>query len=256
MTVKSAGIIGYGHFGAFLYTLIKRFQPELELFVYSPEQAIDDDNFHTLDTVARADLVSLAVPISAYASVIEAIEPQLESHSVVIDIATVKHYTASLLRSALPGARFLSIHPMFGPASYTKRHFDVSGFRIALTDSNLGDTELDALQTWVQSLGFEVIRMSAEEHDRVLAETLFLTHYVGQVISAGQFQRSEIDTVSFAYLMDAVDSVRNDTDLFVDVSLYNPYCAEVIERFDAAEHDVKRRYLSKLRRAGIDRSEG
>ena len=39
--------------------------------------------------------------------------------------------------------------------------------------------------------------------------------------------------------MDAVDSVRHDTRLFEDVSRYNPYCREVIERFEANYRKVR-----------------
>ena len=81
--------------------------------------------------------------------------------------------------------------------------------------------------------------MSPEEHDKHLAETLFLTHLVGQIIARGEFGRTEIDTVSFGYLMDAVESVKHDTELFQDVFRYNPYCRQVLERFGVAEQAVQ-----------------
>ena len=244
--MNSIGLIGYGQFGQFLVTLIERFRPDLEVRIYSPDQTVDHKRFHSLDVTAGADVVVVAVPIRAYASVLDEIKPCIGADTLVVDIATVKDYTAKLIHSTLPGQRFVSVHPMFGPASYQKCHREVSGFRIALTESNLSDDELSAAEHWATALGFRVIHMSAEKHDRILAETLFLTHYVGQVIAGADFQRSTIDTVSFTYLMDAVESVRNDSDLFADVSLYNPYCADVIERFDRAERDVRQRYLSQI----------
>ena len=89
-----------------------------------------------------------------------------------------------------------------------------------------------------QELGFDVVEMDAEAHDRHLAETLFLTHFVGQTISRAGFNRTEIDTVSFDYLMDAMESVRHDTELFKDVFRYNPFCEEVLKRFEKAEGEV------------------
>ena len=68
---------------------------------------------------------------------------------------------------------------------------------------------------------------------------MFLTHYIGQIVARGGFKRSNIDTISFGSLMDAVDSVRHDTRLFEDVSRYNPYCREVIERFEANYRKVR-----------------
>ena len=65
-----------------------------------------------------------------------------------------------------------------------------------------------------------------------------MTHFVGQVVSRADFARTGIDTVSFGYLMDAVESVKQDTALFQDVYRFNPYCEEVLKRFEAAEADV------------------
>ena len=90
------------------------------------------------------------------------------------------------------------------------------------------------------------IRYSLKTHDRDLAETLFLTHYVGQVVAHGNFERTDIDSVSFGYLMDSVDSVRRDTKLFEDVFRFNPYCRKVVERFDTSERHVRERLLGYL----------
>jgi hypothetical protein len=72
----------------------------------------------------------------------------------------------------------------------------------------------------------------------MLAETLFLTHYVSQIVAKGGFVRTDIDTLSFGYLMDAVESVRGDTELFRDVFAFNPYCQDIIRRFETAEGEV------------------
>jgi prephenate dehydrogenase len=84
-----------------------------------------------------------------------------------------------------------------------------------------------------------VVEKTAETHDRELAETLFLTHYIGQIVARGGFERTEIDTLSFGYLMDAVDSVRHDGRLFEEVYRFNSYCRQVIDRFDASEGAVR-----------------
>ena len=49
---------------------------------------------------------------------------------------------------------------------------------------------------------------------------------------------TDIDTLSFGFLMDAVESVKSDTELFRDVFAFNPYCEEIIARFEKAEADV------------------
>lgn len=88
--------------------------------------------------------------------------------------------------------------------------------------------------------GLKVLELSVDEYDRLVADTLFLTHLIGQTIKRGGFERTAIDTVSFGFLMNAVESVAHDEALFRDVYKYNPYCKDVIARLEKAEGDIKR----------------
>jgi prephenate dehydrogenase len=93
--------------------------------------------------------------------------------------------------------------------------------------------------SWLQSLGLLTIIMLSDKHDEHLAETLFLTHYVGQIVAEAGFDRTTIDTVSFGFLMDAVESVKNDRQLFLDVWRYNPYCKAMITKFHQAQKNIE-----------------
>ena len=235
----SFGLVGYGHFGAFLHTLARRYLPDAPLKIHSGRRNPDGVSFFPLEEVAACDAVVLAVPISAYPATLARIGPHLGADSVVVDVATVKKYTMDLLRATRPARTFVAMHPMFGPESYAKRGGDVSGLRIVVTGHTLTPARYSALRAKLAEVGFSVIEKTAEAHDKDLAETLFLTHYIGQVIARGGFERTEIDTVSFGYLMDAVDSVRHDGQLFKEVCRFNPYCRQVIERFDASDREVR-----------------
>jgi prephenate dehydrogenase len=127
---------------------------------------------------------------------------------------------------------------MFGPESYQKYGGNVNGFRIVVTDYVLANDQYQVLKNIFATLGFLIIEMTADEHDARLAETLFLTHYIGQSITKAGFERTPIDTLSFQFLMDAVESVKDDTELFRDVYRFNPYCVAVAERFHAAQDAV------------------
>ncbi len=248
----SIGLIGYGHFGAFLHTLAQRYLPDAALKIHSGRRTPDGILFFPLEEVAACDAVVLSVPISAYAATLAKIGPHMKPDGVVVDIATVKKYTQEQVQAARPARPFIAMHPMFGPESYTKRDGDVSGLRIVVTGHNLAASVYTALCRKLAAVGFEVIEMSPEAHDKELAETLFLTHYIGQVIAHGGFERTDIDTVSFGFLMDAVDSVRHDGQLFEEVCRYNPYCHKVIERFDKSDRHVRDAMLS-LQPPGRDR---
>ena len=117
----SIGLIGYGHFGAFLHALAQRYLPDAALKIHSGRRKPDGVLFFPLEEVAACDAVVLAVPIGAYAATLEKIGPHMKPDGIVVDIATVKKYTMELLQTARPERPFIAMHPMFGPESYAKR---------------------------------------------------------------------------------------------------------------------------------------
>jgi prephenate dehydrogenase len=248
--IKSVSLFGYGHFGVFLHGLAQRYAPELTVSIHSRSRAGEGEPFVSLEEAAACDAVVLTVPISAYEATLERITPHLGPDTVIVDVATVKTYTSELIRRIAGNHRFIATHPMFGPESYAKRGGDVTGFRIVVTETNLDDEDRRIVLQRLRGIGFSVIETDSDAHDRDLAETLFLTHYIGQVVARGGFERTDIDSVSFGYLMDAVDSVRHDTRLFEDVFRFNPYCRQVVERFDRSEKQVKDQLIAHLRENG------
>ena len=235
---KTLAIIGYGSFGKLLHELVQRFAPEVKAVVHSSRADASQDFFVSFEQAAACDVVIPCVPIHAFEATVEKMLPYMGAQTVFIDIATVKMHTVKVLKRLLPGKRWLATHPMFGPESYEKKGREVNGLRIVLTESTLAPEEKDAIIGFLKTCGFDVVEMTSEQHDKHLAETLFLTHFVGQTIHRGGFDRTDIDTVSFGYLMDAVESVRHDEVLFKDVYKFNPFCEEALRRFERAEGEV------------------
>jgi prephenate dehydrogenase len=149
------------------------------------------------------------------------------------------------LEKLAKGRPYIATHPVWGPESYKKRKGDVKGFRIVVTEHTLPAREFSAVAALVRRFGFKIVRTTAEEHDKHLAQTLFLTHFLSQTITRAGFDRTEIDTVSFGFLMDAVETVRENKRLFLDVYRYNPHCEKVLERFAGAEERIRRLLISK-----------
>lgn len=246
MDVRTIGIIGYGAFGALVRTLLERFAPDIEVRVHSEHHAADGKTFFSLADTAASDAVVFAVPIAAFEDVLRKALPLMREDSIIVDVATVKVHPVSVLKRLAGKRRWIATHPMWGPESYEKRSGDVKGFRIVMADGTLSVPEYTALTGFLQQVGFDVVEMNPEAHDKHLAETLFLTHFVGQIIARGDFARTDIDTVSFGFLMDAVESVKHDEALFRDVYRFNPYCKEVLARFGAAEAEVRAMLEKKI----------
>lgn len=237
--MDSIGIIGHGAFGAFLEKLAKRFLPDARIRIHSQDRTPDGMRFFTLQEACDSSAVVFAVPIPAYEEAITAALPHIAAESVIVDISTVKMHTADILHRLAADRRYVVSHPMFGPESYAKLDGEVKGLRLVLCENTLAPVEYAAAKEYLARCGFDTVEMSADMHDKLLAEMLFLTHFVGQVVARAGFVRSDIDSVSFRFLMEAVESVKNDTALFKDVFRFNPYCKDVLDRFETAEREVR-----------------
>jgi prephenate dehydrogenase len=236
--MKTLGIIGHGDFGRFLETLARRYLPEVAVRVHARKIAPDGARFFSLEETCQCDAVIISVSIRAFEEMLLKVLPLLAPHGILIDVNTVKEHPAALLRRHAGAQPYVATHPMFGPYSFEKQGGNLNGLRLVITDHTLADGVMAGAIAWLKALGLNVITMTPVEHDRMLAETLFLTHYVSQIVAKGGFVRTDIDTLSFGYLMDAVESVKGDTELFRDVFAFNPWCEETIRRFEAAEGAV------------------
>ena len=129
---------------------------------------------------------------------------------------------------------------MFGPNSYHKTHGDVDGFRVAFCAHNLEIDTYERRKILRTRLGRDIVEMTADEHDRHVARTLFLTHLISQAMTYGGFTRTEIDTISFRSLMNVIENVRGNKELFLDVYTYNRHCKEVLSHFGDSVRVVER----------------
>lgn len=237
MNINNVGIIGFGDFGQFLFKLTKEHFQNLPVKVFSSRKEPDEKDFFSLDEVCKSDVLLVCVPISAFAETVDKILPLLGEKTIVVDIATIKTHTVKILREKkVP--HYLATHPMFGPFSYAKHGDSLKDLRIAVCDSSLTTEEIKIVIKFLKQAELKILKLTPDEHDRLVAETLFLTHLLGQTVKKGGFERTLIDTVSFGFLMDAVESVARDEVLFRDVFKYNPYCKEVLARYQKAEKEV------------------
>ncbi len=237
-TPRTLGIVGHGAFGAFLESLARRFAPGLDVRVFARKATPDGARFFSLEETCQCDVVIIAVSIRAFEETLLKILPLLKPGAILVDVNTVKEHPARLLAQHAGARAWVATHPMFGPFSFEKQGGTLNGLRLVIAENNLPPETLAAAMAWLKGLDLDVITMSAEAHDRMLAETLFLTHYVAQMVASGGFVRTDIDTLSFGFLMDAVESVKSDTELFRDVFAFNPWCRDTIARLEMAETEV------------------
>ncbi len=219
------GIIGYGRFGRLM---VQYLSPEFDVVVYTRSSSKKDDiadaggRLVSLKSVCQQKLVVLSVPISAMQATLKQIAPLLKAGSTVIDVCSVKINPTRWMHELLPDrVEILATHPMFGPDSAAK---SLRRQKMVLCPERIDPKRYLKIKAWLESKGLILIETSADQHDRQIAVSLALTHFIGRSLSEfGAFQL-DIDTEGYKRLLHILEVVSNDTwQLFEDMHTYNPY---------------------------------
>ena len=233
--MRSMGVFGLGAFGQLL---VRHLRPHFALSACDP--APDAHTFAAregLDLVpveacARADYVVLAVPVLQIGPVARAIAPHVRPGATIIDVASVKLGPAQQMAAALPAhVRIVGTHPLFGPQSAAQ---GIDGLKIALCPvRGAGPGRLRRMQAFLQKqLHLDAFISDADSHDRDMAIVQGLTHLIARVLDDMEPLPRRQTTLSFDYLLKAMELVRGDSEeLFRAIERENPYAAQVRQRF-------------------------
>lgn len=178
-----------------------------------------------------ADLLVIAVPGLSVASVLAAIAPHLDDRTVITDVTSVKHSTVTAAREHLNAeqlTRLVPGHPISGA--------EKSGYAASLADlfcnrkvllTPLTETSRSALECvrslW-QSLDAEVLEMTVEHHDEVLAATSHLPHLLAYALVdslSRHGEREEIFRYAAGGFRDFTRIASSDPEMWRDVFVAN-----------------------------------
>jgi prephenate dehydrogenase len=190
--IQKLAVIGIGLIGGSLALGLKNHQAVKEVCGYSrSEQArstalelgiIDTAATSIAEAVTDADVIFLAVPMGAMATVMAELAPHLKKGAIVTDGGSAKAQVVAAARETLGEhyPQFVAGHPIAGTEkSGPEAAFDslYEQHRVVLTPTQETDKEALALVTkmW-QQVGADVFEMGVEQHDIVLAATSHLPH--------------------------------------------------------------------------------
>lgn len=195
------------------------------------------------DGACDQDLILIATGITASNAVMLELAT-LRPPGVVIDVASIKAPLAAGYQSLqAAGVSAASMHPMFGPSAVllADRHVVVI---------DLGDARATSMARQLfAATTAQVVEMSLQEHDRLMAEVLGLSHAVNIVFAAalaeGGQEEGRLDRISsstFNAQTRVTRAVVNENPhLYYEIQSLNPNSREALDRLAAA--------LEKLRTA-------
>lgn len=201
--MQHVAILGAGLMGSSLGLALKKRCPGTRISVYARREqtrrevlervAADDVFADPADAVREADCVVLCVPVLSIANLAAQCLPGLKPGAVLTDVGSTKTVVQREAGAVLAGTghSFVGSHPVCGSERQGVEAGDEDLYQGAVTViTPEQETPTDAVaqvQALWEAAGSRVCRMSAEEHDRVLARTSHLPHLVAAaaVLSAG-----------------------------------------------------------------------
>lgn len=174
-------IIGLGLIGSSFAAALKRADATGDIFGFDTDitsseyclrnNIIDHLTRSAEEAVAQADIVVLAVPVSALGTVARTISPALREGAVVMDIASVKEAAIAAITSHLPEhADFVPTHPIAGRSISGAQASDAELFRDRLVilspeQDKTAPRAITAVSRLWEAVGALPERMAARNHD-------------------------------------------------------------------------------------------
>jgi prephenate dehydrogenase len=226
-------IIGAGRFGAFWG---KHLAAHYRTSFYDCNPAVTAQTapagkWQNLRQCLRKEFIFLTMPIGQIPVFLADNAGQIKPGSVVIDCASVKIPVMEWFEKYIPSAVFyLASHPLFGPDSAR------SGLRDHMLALMPGRVPLENYNFLVKffnwQLHLDVLTMSADEHDRLMAYNLSLVHHLGRTLHELGISKLPLRMASMQKLSEISQTVMNDSEeLFRDFYRFNPYSARIRDNF-------------------------
>lgn len=215
--MKTVSIVGFGRFGKILYKLIK------DDFIVSTF----DKNQKNIEEIYRSTVIFYAVPISNFEKVISSHRKYFKDYHILIDVLSVKMHPARVFKKYLKGTKTQALltHPMFGPDS-SKNGFE--GLPIIMDKFMTDHKTYKYWKDYFQSKNLKVIELSAQQHDKLAANSQGLTHFIGRLLDTYGIKKTSIDSLGAKKLLEVVGQTCNDTwQLFMDLQRFNPYTKQM-----------------------------
>ncbi|MCH5284358.1 MAG: prephenate dehydrogenase [Akkermansiaceae bacterium] len=146
-----------------------------------------------------AELVILATPIGAFASLCERILPALSPRSLVTDVGSVKNSVHAGIGQWLTarGIPFIGSHPMAGGEKQGMEHARANLLHranIALTNPHaVAEDQVERLSAFWHTLGGTPILFGAQEHDETVARISHVPHLLAALCARGAAHGSTAD---------------------------------------------------------------
>lgn len=196
-------------------------------------------------------LTVVAAPLGVSAGILAAMAKR-GWNGLVFDVGSLKSPLVPALRAlAARGCRVASVHPMFGPDTVL-----LSGRHVVFMDVGQPQAVVEARQLFASTMARQ-IEMPLEEHDRLIAYVLGLSHALNVAFSAVLAESGEaaprlakLSSTTFDAQLDVASRVvQENPRLYFEIQSLNPHGLAALEELLGA---VER--LARMVRSGDEQA--
>ena len=235
------GIVGFGRFGQFAARILSR---DFSVSAYDSRtpEGNPEVRLGRLREVARKPCLLLCVPMSRMERVCRRLAPLLAPGQLVMDTCSVKEEPLRLMLEILPrSVEVVGTHPLFGPETGRQ---GIAGLEVVLCPGRGNRT--GKVEQYLKRLGLKVTVTAATEHDRAMARTQALFHFLAQGFSRMHVDPDTLATPGPAQLFRAFEDVRGDSrQLFRDLQQMNRFAPgqrkKLIDSLTALDRSLSKR---------------
>jgi chorismate mutase / prephenate dehydrogenase len=204
------------------------------------------EDWHKAD-LNSYDYIILATPLGATDAILRDLALRRPT-GVIFDVGSLKSPLRSgLLALKSHGCRVTSLHPMFGPDTEL-----LSGRHVVFVDLGHAEALLSARELFAPTMVEQVV-MSLDDHDRLIAYVLGLSHALNIAFFTALAESGEaapklarMSSTTFDSQLDVATRVAQESpDLYYEIQSLNDYGAESLEALAKAVERIRTAVLSQ-----------
>ncbi len=219
---KTVGIIGFGNFGRFMVQHLKN---HFDVRISSRSHPKDP-----LEMVLASDIIIPALPVNILEDFLKSNAALFKPGSLVIDVSSVKIKPMALFNKYLTKNRLLGTHPLFGPESGKN---GINGLTVVICPEFSNKSDRFKVTSFLKNkLKLKIVTMSADEHDKRMAQVQALTHFIARGLQRIGLPKIAECTKAYEKLGEFSQLLSRTTDdLFETIENENPFAATVRKKF-------------------------
>ncbi|TFG04003.1 MAG: prephenate dehydrogenase/arogenate dehydrogenase family protein [Promethearchaeota archaeon] len=200
------------------------------------------------ESVKKADLVLISVPITSTIEVIKRLTPYLKEDTLLFDITSLKSEICETYKQELRKypINCLSIHPMFGPGITNMKNYTMLSLEVGGTKNY--DILVKELLELFESDGLIIVETTPDIHDTKIALTLGLPHMVN-ILFLNLLRRSNeplneitrfTGTTFLLQKVFAESIIQREMEMFAEIQMENPKFLDIIKDLQSLINEYKK----------------